>query len=116
LKRDLLILRSFWTPLSQISQNKSSRLWKIIHPYAKHLGYEEQAEEIEVSILGHFIDEVPSGLCAVAYQHLSEDSGELDPTHPLSFTGLCIFSSSGDGRRSLISDCPATFYRGDSYI
>jgi hypothetical protein len=39
-----------------------------MHPYSRHLGKGEPAE-IEVSIIGKFVDEVPSGLCSVTYQH-----------------------------------------------
>jgi hypothetical protein len=42
--------------------NQPSQTWKIMHPYAKKLGYGEP-KEIEVSIIGKFINEVPSGLC-----------------------------------------------------
>jgi hypothetical protein len=55
---DLKILKSLWTPLSQIPLNEHSQPCKINHPYASHLGYAEP-REIEVSILGKFVDNVP---------------------------------------------------------
>jgi hypothetical protein len=45
-----------------------------MHPYARQLGY-GKPEKIEISIIGKFDNEVPSGLCSVTYQHKSEESG-----------------------------------------
>ena len=70
LNHDLNILKSFWNPIGDISMNQPSQTWKIMHPYAKELSYGEP-REIEVLIHGKFIDEVPSGLCSVTYQHHS---------------------------------------------
>jgi hypothetical protein len=97
--------------------NKFSKPWKMMHPYADHIG-SEKLGEIEVSVLGKFTHLGPSGLCAVAYQHQNEETGKLDPFHQLSFTGYCIFKCiyELDGPPTLISDSPATFYLGDSRI
>jgi hypothetical protein len=81
-----------------------------MRPYASSL---ELTEEINVEVIGKFVNEVPSGLCAVTYQHFDKEMGQLNPSHPLSFTGHCIFTPTEDGR-SLISESSATFYRGDS--
>ena len=89
-----------------------------MHPYADHIG-SEKLGEIEVSVLGKFTHLGPKGLCAVAYQHQNEESGKQDQTHPLSFTGYCIFTAciyEVDGPAMLISDSPATFFLGDSRI
>ena len=85
-----------------------------MHPYAIRLAFGDLSE-INVKVIGRFLQEVPSGLCAVIYQHLEKETGELNPQHPLSFTGNCNFIPSADGG-SLISQSPAIFYSGDSKI
>jgi len=38
-----------------------------MHPYASRLAIGDILKEINVTVIGKFIDEVPSGLCAVTY-------------------------------------------------
>ena len=40
-----------------------------MHPYAIRLAF-GILSEINVTVIGRFLHEVPSGLCAVIYQHL----------------------------------------------
>ena len=47
MNHDLNILRSFWTPITDISMSQLSKTWEIMHPYAKELG-DGEPREIEV--------------------------------------------------------------------
>ena len=85
-----------------------------MHPYARRLGIPEPII-ITVLVNGNFVNEVPEGFCIISYEHKEDENAEPDPTHALSFKGHCIFSPTGEGG-SLISEGPATFHRGDSYI
>ena len=113
MNHELIILNCCWTSLSELSMNQYSKPWKIMHPYATHLGFGDLSE-INVTVIGKFDHEVPSGLCTVTYQHLELETGEVITQHPLSFTGHGIFTPT-DGE-SLISHSPAIFYSGDSQI
>ena len=114
MNHELIILKCCWTSLSELSMNQFSKPWKMMHPYATRIGFGD-LKDINVTFIGKFDHEVPSGLCAVTYQHLELETGELNPEHPLSFTGHCVFRPTGDGG-SLISHSPAIFYSGDSQI
>ena len=114
MSHEIILLKCCWSSLFELSMNQFAKPWKFMHPYAIRLAFGDLSE-INVTVIGKFLHDVPSGLCAVIYQHLEKETGELNPKHPLSFAGHCNFIPSGDSG-SLISQSPAIFYSGDSKI